>query len=252
LGGLAGMMHRAEEARDANLHMAGELRAAQQELELYTTQVEELAREKARTALARELHDSVTQTVFSMNLAVETARLTLPRGPAPASAQLDRVLSLAQGALSEIGMLVSQLGPTGMQDESVDLPGRLRRLAVRYCAGGELEVVLCEPTGTARDLPPHATAGLCNIVQEALANVKKHAGTSQAWVRMELKAKPAWVEVEDHGCGFDLEAALLHPGHLGLAEMQERAREIGWKLSIDAQPGRGTRLRIQEAAGEEE
>ena len=244
LGALAGMTQRAEAARAENLRMAQELQAAQKELEKYTSQVEELAAERARTLLARELHDSVTQTVFSMNLAVEAARLTLPKGPAATAAQLDRVQSLSKSALGEIQKLVSQLQPPGGDGQG--LVSGIRRLVARYRTGEELEVDLQAADGQ-RDLPPAASANLCNIVQETLANVKKHAGTRQACVRMDLGGRPAWVEVEDRGCGFDLGSALSRPGHLGLTEMAERAREIGWRLSIDSQPGRGTRVRIEEA-----
>lgn len=249
LGTLAHLVQRAETARAENLHMAQELETAQKELQKYASQVEELAGEKARTLLARELHDSVTQTVFSLNLAVQAARLTLPRGPAATSAQFDRVQSLSQGALSDIGRLVSQLGEDGRNPRN--LLNDLRQLVSRHQKGGDLVVEL-HAEGAERDLPPAAAASLCDIVQESLANVKKHADTPQASIRMDLSAVPAWLEVEDCGRGFDLAAALGHPGHLGLAEMSERAREIGWRLIIDSQPGRGTRVRVEEAveAGE--
>jgi len=89
-------------------------------------------------------------------------------------------------------------------------------------------------------------AGLYRIAQEALTNVAKHAGTQQATVRLDLTPANSFLEIEDHGLGFDRQLALAQRGHLGLAGMAERARELGWKLSIESQPGRGTRVRVEE------
>ena len=75
-------------------------------------------------------------------------------------------------------------------------------------------------------------AGLYLIAQEALANVTRHAGTNEATVRLRLAGVAASLEVEDHGCGFAPEAGSSEQGHLGLAGMAERARELGWVLTI--------------------
>jgi signal transduction histidine kinase len=242
LGAMAHLAQREEAARAKNLRLAGELRQAQKELEKYAGQVEELAAERARTLLARELHDSVTQTVFSLNLAVQAARLTLPKGPEAAAAQLGRVQSLSRGALAEISRLVSELQPAEGRGE--DLVGGVRRLLSRYRGGDELEVDLHVDGG--RVLSPAAAASLCDIVQESLANVQKHAGACRASIRIDLASRPAWLEVQDNGRGFDLESALDRPGHLGLLEMAERAREVGWRVLIDSEPGRGTIVRVEE------
>jgi signal transduction histidine kinase len=247
LGALAGMMLRAEAARARNLELVADLQAAQAEMRRYAAQVEELAAERARTALARELHDSVTQTVFSLNLAVETANLMLSQAPASTAAQLDRIQDLAQHAMREIGELVSHLQP--QSTESSDLLSGIRKITAAYRYPGELEAKL-HVAGGGRELPASVSNKLCKIVQEALANTKKHAATSQVYVRVSL-THPAWVEVEDCGRGFDSEAAMGQAGHLGLPEMAEMAREIGWTLTIQSQPGQGTRVRIEEPAGVE-
>ena len=243
LGAMAHLTQREQARREENLRLARDLRTAHKELEKYAGQVEELAAERARNLLARQLHDSVTQTVFSLNLAMQAARLTLPKGPAATSAQLGRAQSLSRAALAEIGRLVSELQPS--EAGGGDLVSQLRQLLGRYAGGTELEVEL-EVTGE-RQLAPAASATLCDIVQETLANVQKHAGTRQVSIRMDLAASPAWLEVEDCGRGFDLASALDRPGHLGLLEMSERAAEIGWRLLVDSEPGRGTRVRIEEA-----
>ena len=89
-------------------------------------------------------------------------------------------------------------------------------------------------------------AGLFSIVQEALTNIAKHAGTEQAAIRLAFTADPIYVEIQDWGQGFDIVTSRSKPGHIGLAEMTERAGEIGWGLSINSQPGRGTRIRVEQ------
>ena len=89
-------------------------------------------------------------------------------------------------------------------------------------------------------------AGLCRILQEALNNVAKHAGTHEAWVRLDLTGERAWLEIQDHGDGFDPNGIPAGSGHLGLAGMAERAREIGWEFHLYARPGSGTRIRVEE------
>jgi signal transduction histidine kinase len=91
-------------------------------------------------------------------------------------------------------------------------------------------------------------AGLYRIAQEALNNIAKHAGVSEACVRLDLERRPAVLEIRDQGAGFD-PARITHlPGHAGLPGMADRAREMGWTLKIDSQPGRGTTVRVEEGS----
>ena len=101
-----------------------------------------------------------------------------------------------------------------------------------------------------RTLPEPVAASLYAIAQEALTNVVKHAGTRQVTVRANLMDGASFLEIEDEGAGFDPGAAEGRRGHLGLAGMAERAREVGWRLSVHSHPGRGTRIRATEDAGE--
>ncbi len=248
LGGYAHQVRMAETTRLQNRQVLGELQAAHGRLEGYAAQVEELAAEQERYRLARELHDSVTQTVFGMNLTVQSARLLLDREPGAAAGQLLRLEELASGAMGEIQALVSQLRPTPAAEES--LPAVLRRLAAERQLHDGLQVTL-EVEGE-RALPGAVIAGLYRIVQEALTNVAKHAGTREVSVRLDLGGDVACVEVEDRGRGFDPQAAQGQQGHLGLTGMAERAREIGWHLTVESTPGAGTHLRVEEnpAGGE--
>jgi signal transduction histidine kinase len=240
--GYARQVQTAEMVRQRNQQILGDLQVAHRRLQGYALQVEALAAERERSRLARELHDSVTQTVFSMNLTVQSARLLLAREPDRAARQLERLEELAASAMGEIQVLVSQLRPQSLAEEG--LPTALRWLAAERQARDGLQVTL--DVAGERALPETVAASLFRIAQEALANVVKHSGTHEATVRLSLASGTSFLEVEDGGLGFDPQAAQGQRGHLGLAGMAERAREIGWSLSIDSQLGRGARIRVEE------
>lgn len=253
--GYAHQVQRSEAAREHNEQILGELQVAHRRLEGYALQLEGLAAERERNRLARELHDSVTQTVFSMNLTVQSARLLLEREPDRAAGQLVRLEELAASAMGEIQALVSQLRPQSIVEEG--LPTALHRLAAELQArdglqvavkvNGELYVETASTLETGQLLPEPVAEAVYHIALEALTNVVKHAGTSQATVRLDLVVGASSLEVEDGGRGFDPELAQNQRGHLGLAGMAERADEIGWKLSIESRPGCGTRIRVEES-----
>ncbi len=241
-GSYAHQLQKAERARGQNQRLLGELQVANRQLQGYAAQVEDLAAEQERARLARELHDSVTQTVFSMNLTVQSTRLLLAKDPGRAEAQLRRLEELASSAMAEIQALVSQLHSLPTAQEG--LTAALHRLAAERQERDGVQVAL--DVDGERALPEAVAAGLYRIAQEALANVVKHSGTLEATVRLRLGGDRACLEIEDHGLGFDPQAALGQHGHLGLASMGEQAREIGWNLAVDSRPGLGTRIRVEE------
>jgi signal transduction histidine kinase len=245
-GGYAHLIRRAQDARRENQRTFFQLQAAHREIQGYATQREELAAERERSRLARELHDSVTQTVFSMNLTVQTARILLDKDISRVDAQLERLQQLARSAMDEIRLLVTQLLPEPAVNEG--LVAALQRIIAERRALDGLSVAL-EVIST-RELTVPVIDGLYHIVLEALNNVAKHAGTCAATVRLNLAANPACVEIEDRGIGFDLREAQSQQGHLGLAGMFERAAELGWKLSVESRPGCGTRIRVLERSAQ--
>jgi signal transduction histidine kinase len=242
LGGYAHQIGQAETARASNQRTLGELQVTYQQLQGYAAQMEALAAEQERSRLARELHDSVTQTVFSMNLTVQSASLLLERDPGRAADQLERLEELAASAMREIQALISQLRPRSVAEAG--LPVALRQLAAERLERDGLHVTV-EVEGELA-LAEAVAAGLYRIAQEALTNVAKHAGTQQATVRLNLTPAISFLEIEDRGLGFDPQLAMTLRGHLGLSGMAERARELGWQLSIESQPERGTRVRVEE------
>jgi signal transduction histidine kinase len=241
LGHYADLIGRTDAGRRANERLIGDLWAAHRELQEYAAQVEAFTAGQARRRLARELHDSAGQTIFGMNLAAQSAAVLLGRDPGRVPEQLDRLQTLAHSALREIQALAEQLRPRDLAEGG--LPQALRRLATerRVRDGLAVQVEVCGE----RELPAAVAEGLLRIVQEALSNVARHAGVSEALVRLEL-ARPARLLVADGGAGFDPAAALARPGHVGLAGMAERSRELGWRLTCDSAPGAGTRIVVEE------
>jgi len=218
--------------------LTGQLVEANHKLEIYTHNAQRLATSRERQRLARELHDSVTQTIFSMNLAAQSARLLLNRDHQQVTAQLDRLDYLAKSALSEMQVLISQLAPETRSGSFLD--ALQQHLADRQRLDGlsaSLEVDGNQP------LNPAEEASLFRIAQEALNNIVKHARTTKAVLRLHL-AEPFWMEVEDSGAGFDPTLA-KGGGRMGLAGMRERAAEIGWIFDVESSHGRGTCIRVR-------
>lgn len=243
VGVLSDMTQKAQKARQENQKLYEELQLTHTKLQEYAQQSEAFAIAEERHRMAQELHDSVTQTIFSMNLTVEAVRISLQTDPDRVSEHLERLQELASDAAGEIQILVSHLGEQIAGGESFD--SALRHLVELRCRQDGITVHL-DICGI-RDLPEHARLGLYRIAQEALNNVSKHANTDQAVLRLNLDHTPAFLEIEDHGCGFDPDNLASGIDHLGLPGMAERAREIGWKLFITSQPGMGTRIRVEEA-----
>jgi signal transduction histidine kinase len=226
--------------------LVGELQEANQRLEFHTRQQEQLAAGRERQRLARELHDSVTQTIFSMTLTTQSALLLLERDRGQVTGQLDRLDQLAQSALSEMQMLVSRLAPQTIPGEGF-IGALQRRLEERRRVDNLFVTLKVEGE---QPLDPAEEAGLFRIAQEALNNVVKHARVTQAVIRLHL-SEPFWMEVEDCGAGFD-PGQVRGGGRMGLAGMGERAAEIGWTLRAESSPGGGTRIRVEKDPGGKE
>jgi len=237
-------IRRTQAAHLRNYALAENLAQANQRLQVYSAQVEQLAAARERNHLARELHDSVTQTAFSMNLTVQSTTLMLTRNPSGVEEQLDRLYDLARSALAEIQVLIDRLKPEVAEPAGL-LPALHSLLADRRFADLSVSIKL-EGEGI---LSAAEEQSLYRITQEALNNIIKHTQTSQARIHLYLE-EPFWMEIEDHGQGFDVPQA-QHSGRVGLASMSERADEIGWKLQIISSPGTGTCIRAEKVTSVE-
>ncbi len=246
---LSYLAQQAEQAQNRSEALLVDLRKANQQLQEYASQVQELTAINERNRLARELHDSVTQTIFGLTLSAQAARILIDRNPERAVKELDHLQALAQSALAEMRALVQELRPHSGADQN--LGALLRKLAVERKLNDGLNVDL-QIKGERR-LAGNIEPELFRMVQEALNNVVKHAHSDQAKVILDLEDTTSiHLLVEDTGVGFDPVVAKALPGHLGLTSIQERVEALGGKLAIDSQPGKGTRLRVDIALEKEE
>jgi signal transduction histidine kinase len=242
VGQIVCIRRQAEQANTHNQRLLADLQGAHRQLQDQAAQLEELAVMHERSRLARELHDSVTQTVFSMTLAVQTAQVLLAKDVSRVAAQLDRVVELARNASREIQTIVKQLRPASIVEEG--LAAALHSYLMDRQARDGL-IAHLEVTGEAH-WPENVTLGVYRIVQEAVNNVIKHAGTREVTIKLNGCDQPASVEVIDRGAGFVVSELAPQRGHMGLASMAERAREFGWTMTIDSQPGQGTCVKVSE------
>jgi len=225
--------------RDADLatFFANQAAAAIENARLYE-QTREYAVVEERNRLARELHDSVTQSLFSVTLLCEAALSLLDRDPPKARERLERANDLAQGALAEMRALIFQLRPVTLQEEGL-LSALKKHLSAVLSRHGR--VVELQVTGSERRLPAPIEDAAFRIVQESLNNVVKHAGTARARVHLEFEAHCLRVTTRDDGLGFD-PSAPRPTNTLGMTSMRERAEGSGGRLIVESAPGRGTRV----------
>jgi signal transduction histidine kinase len=198
-----------------------------------------------RHRIARDLHDSVSQALFSTNLHTRTAQKELAREdlhPSDSLTQaLESIAELTKGAQSEMRALISELGRDPVED---GLVVALTRHARTLAAQDGLAIHVDSQAGVALD--PAVATQMFGIGREALANVMKHSGASTTWIRIDAPPERVVVEVRDDGRGFDTTAR--HPGHFGLESMRSRAAEIGAFLTITSEPGHGTVVRVDAPA----
>jgi nitrate/nitrite-specific signal transduction histidine kinase len=200
----------------------------------------ELAVMEERNRMARELHDSMTQLLYSLVLFVGAGRKAVQANRLErAERHLIRVEQSAQQALKEMRLLVFELRPHTLDDEGLAGALRQRLDAVENRVGITTQLTVEGQLG----LPAATEEGLYRIAQEALTNALKHASASSVQVRVSAGPEGTCLEVVDDGCGFD-PAGCAGQGGLGLVTMRERADELGATLTIVSAPGSGTRVRV--------
>ncbi len=196
-----------------------------------------------RHRIARDLHDSVSQSLFSTALHTRTAQKALAREGVPESGTLGRALSsigeLTRGAQTEMRTLIFELGPNALED---GLVSAFEEHAAKIGTRDGLAIQVHGPDDRLA-LAQSVETQLFGIGREALSNVVKHAGASTAAVTVEERRSAIRVEIRDDGCGFD--TAARHPGHFGLESMGSRAAEIGALLTIQSRPGHGTSVSVE-------
>jgi PAS domain S-box-containing protein len=191
-----------------------------------------------RQRLARDLHDAVTQTLYSASLIAEALPRIWERNPQEARRSLIKLRQLTRGALAEMRTLLFELRPAAL--EEADLETLLRQLGDTLTGRTRIPVSLAIEGGT--NLPSKVKIGLYRIAQEAFNNIAKHAGATQVTVALRRHPDQVVLQIADNGRGFDL--AAVAPGRMGLGIMRERAHEIGASFHLQSLPGQGTEISV--------
>lgn len=199
-----------------------------------------------RSRLARDLHDSVSQTLFSATLIAEVLPRLWDRDEAEAKRRLQEIRELTRGALAEMRTLLLELRPKALLE--APLPELLEQLCESTIGRARIRVDL-EIEGSC-SLPDDIKVALYRIAQEALNNVVKHSNASAASVQLNCQAGRALLSIHDNGIGFDPQK--ITSDHLGLSIMEERADQNDISLDIITSPERGTEVSAAWMGGEEE
>ncbi|NJD57793.1 MAG: hypothetical protein C3F13_13735 [Anaerolineales bacterium] len=229
----------AEVANEDLRKLMNQVQTANQQLETYSDTRRQLGIANERQRLRRELHDSVTQTIFSMTLTTQSALLLMDRDPTRVSGQLDRLNQLVEGALEEMHTLISELRPDHMA--GIGLVAEFQKEVERRRISDGLAVSV--QIDGEQTLSVQEDQALFHILQEALNNIIKHAQASQASFQIHLD-DPMWIEAIDNGTGFSRVYPSGSSG-LGIPGMHERANEINWDIKIQSAPGEGTRIHLK-------
>jgi nitrate/nitrite-specific signal transduction histidine kinase len=199
----------------------------------------DLAVLEERNRLARDLHDSVIQALYSLSLLAGGWRRLVSSGEEEnVLSYFDRVGEISHQALKEMRLLVHELRPTALEQEGLlgALHQRLSAVENRSSIKARLKAE------ELFELPNHVEEGLYRIAQEALNNALKHAQATEVSVWIRADGDCVALEVTDNGCGFEPEALAVQGG-LGLKSMQERAMQLAGTLTITSTPGEGTTVR---------
>jgi signal transduction histidine kinase len=215
-------------------------------------QAEEVAVVSERNRLARDLHDAVTQTLFSASLIAEALPTLYEQDPQEGHQLLDELRQLNRGAMAEMRTLLLELRPAAIVGAKME--DLLKQLA--EAVSGRTGIPVDIQTSCDYDLPDDVHIGFYRIAQEVLANVTKHAGAERISMGLHCESEPShlceeWVvlEIGDNGCGFDPQEVSLD--HFGLVNMRERAESIHADLTIDSTLGQGTQVAIRWCRKEE-
>ncbi|HWR37518.1 MAG TPA: histidine kinase [Clostridia bacterium] len=198
-----------------------------------------------RARVARELHDGAIQSLISVEMQVDVLRRQAERSAIPMAGELDRIQQLLQLEVLNMRELMQHMkpvdmGPQQLLDFLFDTVDRFRRdTGISATFSSDLQEV---------EISPHACRELARILQEALVNIRKHAGARNVMVRLALENGGWKLIIDDDGCGFQFAGRLsfeeLNTQRTGPSIIKERVRNIGAELWIESTPGRGARLEI--------
>jgi signal transduction histidine kinase len=222
------------------LAKAAEERAERDQLRAQYVSAVIAAQEDERKRIARELHDSTSQSLTSLLIGLRTLGDTV-NTPA-INHHVDELRGIAAGTLEDVHALAFQLRPSVLDD--LGLPEALRRHVNDCRKRYPLEIDLAIH-GLDERLPPEIETALYRIIQEALTNIVRHAGAQTASILVERMSDKVLTIIDDDGSGFDPGFINASDGHLGLYGIRERAELLSGELVIESEPGSGTSLFVE-------
>jgi two-component system nitrate/nitrite sensor histidine kinase NarX len=203
-------------------------------------QAQELAAYDERQRLARNLHDAVTQTIFSASVLAESMPQLWQTDPQKARKRSQQVYDLTRGALAELRTLLLELRPDALLE--ADLPYLLQQLGETL--PGQMQDMTCDVIAEGQfNLPDEVKVAFYRIAQEATNNIIKHSRAHAAFIKLEHARRGVMLRIADDGRGMDLEGQAAGQ-HMGLKIMAERAEEVSAKFQMQSRPGEGTQITL--------
>jgi signal transduction histidine kinase len=225
---------------------------ALQNAQLYQSLMEEKERiveveEDARKKLARNLHDGPTQSIAAIAMRLNYLRMLLDRDQdlAQTSEELTRIEELARRTTKEIRHMLFTLRPLILETQG--LQAALEQYISKLSETDDTPIHLEATPDVDHMLDQNAQGVTFYIVEEAIGNARKHARPENIWVRLYIRDSHFVAEIEDDGCGFDVDAVQVRydqRGSLGMINMHERAELISGELAIASALGEGTRITL--------
>jgi signal transduction histidine kinase len=207
-------------------------------------QIRATAAQEERNRLARDLHDSIKQQVFTINISAATAQARLETDAPGALRALDDLRQGAREAMTEMEALLQHLRPAPLENVGLIEAIRKQCEALQYRTGAQVVTEFGELPESKR-LQPGAQEAIFRITQESLANIARHARAENVRVRLHQtddRNGSLWLKISDDGKGFDTTSP---PAGLGLTNIRERAQEIGGRLALESSPGSGTQMILE-------
>ncbi|AVZ72253.1 diguanylate cyclase [Streptomyces lunaelactis] len=205
----------------------------------------ELTIAEERSRLAHELHDAVSQKLFSLRLTAQAAAALVDRDPARAKGELQQVAGLAAEAADELRAAVVELRPAALDEDGLV---NTLRTHIQVLDRAHSAKVTFDASGI-RALPAAQEEALLRVAQEALHNALRHSGADQVDVVLARRGQGAVLGVTDNGKGFEPRTVRRAGRHLGLVSMRDRASGVGGRLTVDSAPGKGTTIEMEVPGG---
>ncbi|MFF4524828.1 GAF domain-containing sensor histidine kinase [Streptomyces bluensis] len=205
----------------------------------------ELTIAEERSRLAHELHDAVSQKLFSLRLTAQAAAALVDRDPGRAKGELQQVATLAAEAADELRAAVVELRPAGLDEDGLVATLRTQ---VHVLDRAHTARVTFTSRGV-RALPAAQEEAMLRVAQEALHNALRHSGAERVEVTLERRDGAAVLRVTDDGSGFEPATVRRAGRHLGLVSMRDRASGVGGRLTVESAPGKGTTIDMEVPGG---